>query len=100
MPFALSPTSIHTFRHALSLDEHRANFKATPWHRPKKQSGDGFEGHVQVVNGQAQLHTTKETKATHVKEVWFAVRSSSKYIESKFIFRIVGLSFRFASFRC
>lgn len=34
LPFASSPTIIKTFRHALSLDERRVNFKATPWNRP------------------------------------------------------------------
>ena len=34
LPFATSPTIIKTFRHALSLDERRVKFKATPWNRP------------------------------------------------------------------
>lgn len=34
LPFTTSNTIIRTFRHAVSLDEHRAKFKANLWHRP------------------------------------------------------------------
>lgn len=34
LPFTNSNNSIKTFRHALSLDEHRAKFRPTTYHRP------------------------------------------------------------------
>ncbi|KAH9932123.1 uncharacterized protein BXZ73DRAFT_101498 [Epithele typhae] len=34
LPFTTSNTAIRTFRHALSLDERRAKFKANHWNRP------------------------------------------------------------------
>lgn len=34
LPFTTSNTILRTFRHAVSLDEHRAKFKANLWNRP------------------------------------------------------------------
>ncbi|KAF8625955.1 hypothetical protein AX17_006680 [Amanita inopinata Kibby_2008] len=34
LPFTTSNTIVRTFRHAISLDEHRAKFKANFWNRP------------------------------------------------------------------
>ena len=36
LPFTTSNTVVHTFRHAISLDERRAKFKANLWNRPEK----------------------------------------------------------------
>ncbi|CAL1694705.1 unnamed protein product [Somion occarium] len=36
LPFTTSNTSVRTFRHAVSLDEHRAKFKANLFNRPTK----------------------------------------------------------------
>ncbi|KAF8527210.1 hypothetical protein JB92DRAFT_3087166 [Gautieria morchelliformis] len=33
LPFAMSNSAIKTFRHAVSLDEHRVKFRANLWHR-------------------------------------------------------------------
>ncbi|KAG8959425.1 hypothetical protein FRC05_007819, partial [Tulasnella sp. 425] len=33
LPFTASNTIVKTFRHALTLDEHRAKFEPNPWHR-------------------------------------------------------------------
>ena len=35
LPFTTSNTIVRTFRHAVSLDERRAKFKANLWNRPK-----------------------------------------------------------------
>ena len=37
LPFTTSNTVVSTFRHAISLDEHRAKFKANLWNRPLKE---------------------------------------------------------------
>ena len=37
LPFTTSNTVVHTFRHAVSLDERRAKFKANLWNRPQKK---------------------------------------------------------------
>ena len=36
LPFTTSNTVVNTFRHAVSLDERRAKFKANLWNRPQK----------------------------------------------------------------
>ena len=36
LPFTTSNTVVNTFRHAISLDERRAKFKANLWNRPQK----------------------------------------------------------------
>ncbi|TCD62865.1 hypothetical protein EIP91_006271 [Steccherinum ochraceum] len=40
LPFTASNESIKTFRHAVSLDEHRAKFKANLFNRPTKEEED------------------------------------------------------------
>ena len=37
LPFTTSNTVVSTFRHAVSLDERRAKFKANLWNRPQKK---------------------------------------------------------------
>ncbi|KAF8174236.1 hypothetical protein BJ912DRAFT_990493 [Pholiota molesta] len=37
LPFTTSNTIVRTFRHAVSLDEHRAKFKANLWNRPNAE---------------------------------------------------------------
>ena len=37
LPFSTSNTVVCTFRHAVSLDERRAKFKANLWNRPEKK---------------------------------------------------------------
>ena len=37
LPFSTSNTVVNTFRHAVSLDERRAKFKANLWNRPQKK---------------------------------------------------------------
>jgi Uncharacterized alpha/beta hydrolase domain (DUF2235) len=39
LPFTTSNTIVRTFRHALSLDERRAKYKANLWNRPKSHGG-------------------------------------------------------------
>jgi uncharacterized protein (DUF2235 family) len=36
LPFTTSNTIVHTFRHAVALDERRAKFKTNLWNRPTK----------------------------------------------------------------
>lgn len=93
LPFASSPTAIRTFRHALSLDERRVNFKATPWNRPnEKEAKLGVD--PKNARAKAKVHTDDEEDSddedhrhefpsaqqlpddhcrTDVEEVWFAV---------------------------
>jgi uncharacterized protein (DUF2235 family) len=56
LPFTASNTSIRHFRHALSLDERRAKFKANHYHLQKPDD---------------EAHDDGQTE-TDVKEVWFA----------------------------
>jgi uncharacterized protein (DUF2235 family) len=39
LPFTTSNTIVRTFRHAVSLDERRAKFKANLWNRPNSREG-------------------------------------------------------------
>lgn len=40
LPFTTSNTIVHTFRHAVSLDERRAKFKANLWNRKENRLED------------------------------------------------------------
>ncbi|KAG6810879.1 hypothetical protein H0H92_009971 [Tricholoma furcatifolium] len=45
LPFTTSNTIVRTFRHAISLDERRAKFKANLWNRPNENEASlGIEG--------------------------------------------------------
>ncbi|KAF8625618.1 hypothetical protein AX17_006803 [Amanita inopinata Kibby_2008] len=86
LPFSTSNTSIRTFRHAVSLDERRAKFKANLWNRPeeKELKYSGFD----ASNPMNSLNSTEDcklciedeeigyvkdpTRPTDVKEVWFS----------------------------
>ncbi|TDL26426.1 hypothetical protein BD410DRAFT_520489 [Rickenella mellea] len=88
LPFTRSNTSIKTFRHAISLDEHRAKFKPNFYHRAcekdakieeKKYAHERKKGLRAL--GQAlsdkekqelEMRYTDRTKPTDVLEVWFA----------------------------
>ncbi len=37
LPFTTSNTVVKTFRHAISMDEHRAKFQANYWNRPTRE---------------------------------------------------------------
>ena len=73
LPFSTSNNSIRVFRHAISLDEHRAMFKANHWNPP---SPDDLE-----------LGSQYNKPETDVKEVWFSgvhvSRFDMQYIELK-----------------
>ncbi|KZT27513.1 hypothetical protein NEOLEDRAFT_1130481 [Neolentinus lepideus HHB14362 ss-1] len=98
LPFTTNNTSIKTFRHAISLDEHRAKFKANHWHKhtpeqeklgtrpgempnsyrrarphidenPDTKTGDGKHTHKKKVAGS---YGGRSWKRTDVQEVWFA----------------------------
>jgi len=69
LPFASSDFVIRTFRHALSLDERRAKFKANNWNRRTKEEEGKFETKASNYN-----YMTKLSKPTDIEEVWFAVR--------------------------
>jgi Uncharacterized alpha/beta hydrolase domain (DUF2235) len=125
LPFASSPSFIRTFRHALSLDERRVKFKATPWNRPTKEEAKlgtikckpapspakvgvldenaektRFSGETEEEDEQSL--DEKEARLTDVEEVWFAVRLSQNTHESNSdIYHpsaIVGLSLRLSLF--
>ncbi|KAI0003870.1 hypothetical protein BJV74DRAFT_490807 [Russula compacta] len=80
LPFTASNTAVRYFRHAISLDEHRAKFKANHWHllNPEDKKGTRL-GEVPRSN---QRHNSSASQAeeefytgptkTDVLEVWFA----------------------------
>jgi len=71
LPFTTSNTIVKTFRHALSLDEHRAKFKANLWNRPKTGEKDlGVNIHqsrrerlqeLDVINGDSKENVKPQT---------------------------------------
>jgi uncharacterized protein (DUF2235 family) len=73
LPFTTSNTIVRTFRHAVSLDERRAKFKANLWNRPNKhEEGLGVKnvhghGHNnEHHNGDPnQHHQHQKHKKTH-----------------------------------
>ncbi|KAK0202259.1 hypothetical protein DFS33DRAFT_1353759 [Desarmillaria ectypa] len=101
LPFTVSNTIIRTFRHAVSLDEHRAKFKANLWNLPtmkemllgtsksRKNTADsdkhklrhvhvmesGIEWHPKdetFLRKMEELHSSPSGRPTDVEEVWFA----------------------------
>ena len=90
LPFTASNTSIRYFRHAISLDEHRAKFKANHYHFRKSEDEKGVKpGEMPSSNHRfphfhrrdhQHHHKSKSNeedyddglKETNVKEVWFA----------------------------
>ncbi|KAF9461016.1 hypothetical protein BDZ94DRAFT_861028 [Collybia nuda] len=90
LPFSTSNTIVRTFRHAVSLDERRAKFKANLWNRPtvKEQTlgingrmpgepvSDGppkaKKGDENSLRAMERKYSRKTDRETDVEEVWFA----------------------------
>ncbi|KAG7090384.1 hypothetical protein E1B28_009503 [Marasmius oreades] len=93
LPFTTSNTNVRTFRHAVSLDERRAKFKANLWNRPNEaeaklglaqkgntNSGSGStttksQPHLQKPHSiwaLEQQYSKDRTLPTDIEEVWFA----------------------------
>ena len=65
LPFTQSPTkSIHYFRHAMALDEHRAKFKVCQW---QEQENPDFEDH-NAKDYTSKMHMHKGTKHSGLLE--------------------------------
>ena len=56
LPFVTSNTAIRVFRHALSLDERRAKFKANQWNRPSD-----WEAHLGTHGGDMPRPTRRQS---------------------------------------
>jgi uncharacterized protein (DUF2235 family) len=84
LPFTASNTAVRTFRHAVSLDERRAKFKANLWNRPKPASTSSdpsttAKPKTKKNNSSAgklrefEKHYQKPRDTpTDIEEVWFA----------------------------
>ncbi|KAF8625941.1 hypothetical protein AX17_006667 [Amanita inopinata Kibby_2008] len=86
LPFATSNTSIRAFRHAVSLDERRAKYKANLWNRPseKELNYSNFDADNPMNNFNSTEDSSKRIQdeevgylkdpawPTDVKEVWFS----------------------------
>jgi uncharacterized protein (DUF2235 family) len=82
LPFTRSNTTIRYFRHALSLDERRAKFKANYWHRLSDSDQKGTELGEMPRSNQRHPHYHGGHHSDHqrhtsgvpprVREVWFA----------------------------
>ncbi|KAF5321153.1 hypothetical protein D9619_001336 [Psilocybe cf. subviscida] len=63
LPFTTANTIVKTFRHAISLDERRAKFKANLWNRPTQKEMDDMKG----VSGHLPQNTPKHAPTTDAK---------------------------------
>ena len=84
LPFTRSNTSIRHFRHAISLDEHRAKFQPNYFHRLTDSDHEGTKPGDMPRSNQHRpfyysghhykAHTEEEKDVTRpdVREVWFA----------------------------
>lgn len=71
LPFTTSNTIVHTFRHAVSLDERRAKFKTNLWNRPTKNEVKlGKKTHVVPLE-------REETYDEDHKDIGHKIRSKS-----------------------
>ena len=70
LPFTTSNTIVHTFRHALALDEHRAKFLPNVWNQPtKKESHIAMPENKSKSLGDLRAKPSKATlKGTAVKD--------------------------------
>jgi hypothetical protein len=61
LPFTTSNTIVRTFRHAVSLDERRAKFKANLWNRPNEDEKtlSVTDQHVEQIKQKAGPHPSK-----------------------------------------
>ncbi|KAL0063363.1 hypothetical protein AAF712_009758 [Marasmius tenuissimus] len=59
LPFTTSNTIVHTFRHAVSLDERRAKFKANLWNRPNEE-----EAKLGIHSGDAKQTATETPRSS------------------------------------
>lgn len=63
LPFTTSNTIVRTFRHAVSLDERRAKFKANLWNRPTEDEKKlGIHELDQRLQRLKQMHDEKDEK--------------------------------------
>ena len=71
LPFTTSNTVVNTFRHAISLDERRAKFKANLWNRPQKHeallsiSDQKIAEEAAKNKGKSSTHTTPHHRNSH-----------------------------------
>ncbi|KAJ7720871.1 hypothetical protein DFH07DRAFT_907066 [Mycena maculata] len=85
LPFTTSNTIVRTFRHALSLDERRAKFKANLWNRPNDKEKLLSITDQKIHHNAKKAHPSKLSqqvlelkysgdleRPTDVDEVWFA----------------------------
>ncbi|KAF9076868.1 hypothetical protein BDP27DRAFT_1389158 [Rhodocollybia butyracea] len=85
LPFTTSNTLVKTFRHALSLDERRAKFKANLWNPPSHHhaahhnvhhgSKYSFTHHLESfddLDNLEQRYRKDPNQKTDIEEVWFA----------------------------
>ncbi|KIK67876.1 hypothetical protein GYMLUDRAFT_155613 [Collybiopsis luxurians FD-317 M1] len=80
LPFTTSNTVVKTFRHAISLDERRAKFKANLWNPPPdhkkhhhKKDGGKLRSHHHYHRDELEQRYWKDpNQKTDIEEVWFA----------------------------
>ncbi|CAK5266459.1 unnamed protein product [Mycena citricolor] len=95
LPFTTSNTIVRTFRHAISIDERRAKFKANHWNRPTAHEQTlGIAGtkpaasqNIEIIPGSGKGHPSEHKQSwrhmerqyskacdqlTDVDEVWFS----------------------------
>ncbi|KAK1235171.1 hypothetical protein PQX77_001610 [Marasmius sp. AFHP31] len=99
LPFTTSNTNVRTFRHAVSLDERRAKFKANLWNRPTEneaklglqhkdhshaegehceesepagKSGTGHKRPGNSLKAMERRFSSVRATPTNIEEVWFA----------------------------
>ncbi|KAJ3861402.1 hypothetical protein EV359DRAFT_84364 [Lentinula novae-zelandiae] len=79
LPFTRSNTLVKTFRHAVSLDERRAKFKANLWNPPSdvdtndiEQTGKHSHHHHHHLDREYLRFYKDPNQKTDIEEVWFA----------------------------
>ncbi|KAI4528359.1 hypothetical protein K525DRAFT_230961 [Schizophyllum commune Loenen D] len=87
LPFTTSNTIVHTFRHALALDERRAKFLPNVWNQPTKKESHiatpennrkttgkkrTSEDSAAALSAMERLYSERSNHPTDVQEVWFA----------------------------
>jgi uncharacterized protein (DUF2235 family) len=73
LPFTASNTVVHTFRHAVSLDEHRAKFQPNLWNFPSAyELSLAVDKQKRELRPGMHMESNDEKADADMKEVWFA----------------------------
>jgi len=83
LPFTTSNTIVRTFRHAVSLDERRAKFKANLWNRPKPEEVKFGSKSTTTTRAPTSPRTPRGSPLAHQQTTSFDDYPNNSYLNAK-----------------